>query len=76
MTGFRKRTKEITQNKGHRETKASNIFKGKTKEEFGGIFFMWTTRVSEKEKKKRQCLRMFQIQRRVGAIRKDKHIKA
>lgn len=53
MTGFRKRTKEITQNKGHRETKASNIFKGKTKEEFGGIFFYVDNQSLRKREKKK-----------------------
>lgn len=50
MAGFRKRTKEITQNNGHRETKANNIFKGKTKEELGGIFLCGQPESQKKRK--------------------------
>lgn len=51
MPGFRKRTEEITQNKGHRETKASNIFKGKMKEELGRIFYVGNQSLRKREKR-------------------------
>lgn len=44
------------------------------KEELGGVFYVDNQSLRKREKG--QCLRMFQIQRRVGAIRKDKHIKS